>query len=214
MSDYLRMSLRSRLAYWKKRAAGNAPEYRDWRKTAKGSIGYMVRPDGFGTGYNGEGHHRQTVYVAFSAQLKEQDAHEVARTNHTGWFTDVHHYDTAIGIIAKLPHNRWLAGYRLTMNDERVYFADIHDSAEDAARAADSHAETIADAEREYSHKFQEAQDLQSEVEELKQRAARCFALRNHPKMGESCRYDLQDYILPELRDKMEKLKSDYSDFL
>jgi hypothetical protein len=85
----------------------------------------------------------------------ERDAHDVARLGHHGWFTDAEGFpeDLAIGIVAGLPHGRFLTGYRLTMNDERVYFGEIFDDEGDAARMADEHARIVGESESEYAAK-------------------------------------------------------------
>jgi hypothetical protein len=67
-----------------------------------------------------------------------------------GFYTDEHCNDVAIGIVARLPHGRFLAGYRWTSNDERVYFADVFDDEHDAARMADEHAQVFAESTRDY----------------------------------------------------------------
>lgn len=96
----------------------------------------------------------------------ERDAHTIARLDHTGWYTDDSQDETAIGIVASLPHGRFLAGYRLTMNDERVYFGHVHDNERDAAHMADEHARVIAEREREYAERFTAAQRIADRIEE------------------------------------------------
>src|SRR5215208_2474779 len=71
----------------------------------------------------------------------ELDAHDIVRSLPRGWFTDTDCSETAIGIVAALPHGRFLAGYRWTSNGERVYFPEVFTDAEDAASAADTYAE-------------------------------------------------------------------------
>ena len=75
----------------------------------------------------------------------ERDACEVLRMRHTGWFTDNYQDETAVGIIASLPHGRFIAGYRWTSNDERVYFDEVFTNEDDAARMADEHARVFAE---------------------------------------------------------------------
>ena len=75
----------------------------------------------------------------------ERDACEVLRMRHTGWFTDNYQDDTAVGIVASLTHGRYIAGYRWTSNDERVYFDDVFTNEDDAARMADEHARVFAE---------------------------------------------------------------------
>lgn len=75
----------------------------------------------------------------------ERDAGDVLRLLHTGWFTDSYQEETAIGIIASLTHGRYIAGYRWTSNDERVYFDDVFTNEDAAARMADEHARVFAE---------------------------------------------------------------------
>jgi hypothetical protein len=93
------------------------------------------------------------------------DESSEVRINHTGWFTDDMQCDKARGIVARLPHGRFLAGYWLSMNDERVYFPEVHDNERDAAYAADEHARVIGEQESEYHAKWQEARDLECSIE-------------------------------------------------
>ncbi len=86
-----------------------------------------------------------------------------------GFYTDEHCDDTAIGIVARLPHGRFLAGYRWTCNDERVYFADVFDDAHDAARMADEHARVFAENTREF-----EAEESARLAEEEAEEALDC----------------------------------------
>lgn len=75
----------------------------------------------------------------------ERDANDVIRLSHTGWYTDSYQDETAVGIVASLPHGRFIAGYRWTSNDERVYFDEVFTDEEDAARMADEHARVFAE---------------------------------------------------------------------
>ena len=95
----------------------------------------------------------ETMWYSFGQTCvrNERDAHAIVRFGHTGWFTDSEFQDDmAIGIVGTLSHGRFIAGYRLTMNDERVYFGTVFDDEDDAARMADEHARIIAERECEY----------------------------------------------------------------
>ena len=81
----------------------------------------------------------------------EKDCHEVIVTMRVrGWHTGPCEgsRDVAIGIVARLPHGRFLAGYRWTANDERVYFPGLFDDECDAARMANEHARVFAERNR------------------------------------------------------------------
>lgn len=96
----------------------------------------------------------------------ERDAHSIVDLRHTGWYTDDSQDELAIGIVASLPHGRFLAGYRLTMNDERAYFGHVHDNERDAALLADEHARVIAEREREHAEHYTAARRLADRIEE------------------------------------------------
>lgn len=114
----------------------------------------------------------------------ERGASDIVRRLPRGWYTDTDARDTAVGIVARLPHGRFIAGYRWTSNDERVYFPEIFTDETEAARAADGHAERFADTSREDSERFNAMQlaefDAKSKTEELQ----KAIALRHRPKFG------------------------------
>jgi hypothetical protein len=140
----------------------------------------------------------------------EKDAGEVCNLRHTGWYTDIDDCDTAIGIVAQLPHGRFLAGYRWTSNDERVYFPEIFDDEKEAARAADGHAERFAEVSREDSEKHHAACKLESRIDDNERRLRECIALRHrmHYARGEARE------LIETIREQRETLKTKYRDFL
>ena len=79
--------------------------------------------------------------------------------DHSGWFTDSEGYDKAVGIVASLSHGRFIAGYRWTSNDERVYFDDVFTDESEAARMADEHARVFADSAREDNARYETMRD-------------------------------------------------------
>ena len=109
----------------------------------------------------------------------ERDADDIIGLRHTGWFTDTECSETAVGIVARLPHGRFLAGYRWTSNGERVYFPEVFDDEREAALAADSHAEAFAEDAREDSERFNAMQDALAHVEEVADDVAMAFQARN-----------------------------------
>jgi hypothetical protein len=102
------------------------------------------------------------------------------RINHTGWFCDVHQEETARGIVARLPHGRYIAGYWMSVNGERVYYPTLFDSARDAAMSADGLAERLAENEREYSERWNAANKLSDGIDSALNRLRECLALRNN----------------------------------
>ena len=143
---------------------------------------------------------------------REQYAHEIIDIRHTGWYTDIECRETARGIVVALPRGRFLAGYEWSENGERVYFADIYDSAEEAARAADSEAEYFAEEAREHDARFQEARLLEDEIDEKLSRLRECLALRNRPCFA---------HLREEARELMDKIRTarailaeEYADYI
>jgi hypothetical protein len=95
-----------------------------------------------------------------------------------GYYTDTHCDETAIGIVARLPHGRFLAGYRWTSNDERVYFPEVFTDEDEAARMADEHARVFAESAREDSERFDAMQDAEIEVSDAEEELRDALALR------------------------------------
>ena len=91
---------------------------------------------------------------------------------HRGWFTDNEVYDKAVGIVASLPHGRFIAGYRWTSNDERVYFDGVFSNENEAARMADEHARVFAASAREDSARYEAMREAEDNAE------AKCKAAR------------------------------------
>ena len=131
---------------------------------------------------------------------------------HEGWFTDSYQDEKARGIVVRLPHGKFLAGYEWSANGERVYFPEIFDSETDAAHQADGHAESFADACREHDAKYREAQNLQTEAEDMAHQLAEKLALRNDPRFPDA-REEARE-LLTELRDLRQRLRDEFADFL
>lgn len=121
------------------------------------------------------------------------------RINHTGWFCDPDQDSKARGIVALLPHGRFIAGLVYTMNDERVYYGTLYDTARDAALSADASARVYAEEESAYQEKWQAARALEEDNETCFQRLRECLALRNNP-----CFAALRD----EARELMETIRA------
>lgn len=132
--------------------------------------------------------------------------------DHRGWYTDDDGRAKARGIVAMLPHGRFLAGYKWTDNGERVYFLTVETDLRDAIRAADYYAEMFAESERENQQRYDEAQEIVNAIENKITRLRECLALRNKP-----CFAKLRDEareIIGRIRDMRKTLKSDYADVL
>ena len=134
------------------------------------------------------------------------------RIDHTGWFCDEYQEERARGIVALLPHGRFIAGYWMSMNDERVYFGTVYDNGRDAALAADEHARVIAEQETEYSARYNAASKLADDIESGKERLRECLALRNDGRF-EPLREEARG-LIRNIRDKQQKLETDYKGVL
>ena len=131
---------------------------------------------------------------------------------HKGWYTDAECDEKARGIVVRLPHEKFIAGYEWSANGERVYFPEVFVDESDAARRADSHAESFADACLEHDAKYHEAQKLQTEAEDMAQQLAEKLALRNNPRFP-GAREKARE-LLTELRETRERLRDEFADFL
>ena len=132
--------------------------------------------------------------------------------DHRGWFTDAECDEKARGIVVRLPHEKFIAGYEWDDTGERVYFPEIFDSETDAAHQADSHAESFADACREHDAKYREAQKLQYEAEDMAQQLAEKLALRDDPRFPDA-REEARE-LLTELRETRERLQNEFPDYI
>ena len=135
-----------------------------------------------------------------------------ARECGAGWYTDVACTMKARGIVVRLPHEKFIAGCEWDDTGERVYFPEIFGSETEAAHQADSHAESFADDCREHDAKYREAQNLQTEAEDMAQQLAEKLALRNDPRFP-NAREEARE-LLTELRELRERLQNDFADFL
>lgn len=127
-----------------------------------------------------------------------------------GYYTDPDCTDDAVGIIARLPHGRYLAGYLWSGNGERVYFPDIWNDEEMAADVADGHARVFAERETEYQTRWHEARQLADQIESAEHRLLECLALRNR-----ECFRALRDEareLIGKIRDNRETLARDFAD--
>ena len=139
----------------------------DWRgarhTTIKGYAAYYGLLD------SGRDAHGAQVWYSHAGEYfrNERDAHEILNQHHSGWLTDAECHDTAIGIVASLPHGRYIAGYRWTSNDERVYFPQVFTEESDAAQMADEHARVFAESAREDNERFEAMILAELDVETL-----------------------------------------------
>ena len=122
--------------------------------------------------------------------------------DHSGWFTDSEGYDKAVGIVASLPHGKFIAGCRWTANDERVYFDEVFTDESEAACMADEHARVFADSAREDSVRYEAMCDAEDTAEEKRNAARLAIMARN---VSEEHR-EMAREALAELRTALEAL--------
>lgn len=177
---------------------------------------------GFNTDSRGN---KEPIFYYFGEQLPESYCDDIScHIRHTGWFTndDGTTYKDGSGksrgIVVTLPampgfpDGRFLAGYVWGDNDERVLWPEIYNNEQDAAQAADSHAEIFADIQREDNAKLNAARDLENDIEDAFTRLRECLALRHR-----ACMAYVRDEIAElceTIRDKRETLKTDYGDYV
>lgn len=190
----------------------------DWRGARGWTMCSYVAAYGAGLnqGFNSEGRARRAVWYSHGSEQfrNERDAGDILGGCMRGnaWYTDVHQDETAIGIVASLTHGRFIAGYRWTSNDERVYFGEVFTDETDAARMADDHARVFAESAREDSEQCEAAQRLESETDDALQRLRECLVLRH-----KACMTYVRDEIselLETIRSNRESLRTDYANYV
>jgi len=133
-----------------------------------------------------------------------------AHIDHTGWFVNDEQDEKTRGIVGRLTHGRFIAGYE-DAGGARVYFDRVHDDEREEARAADREAEIVADNEREYNARWMAANALDDKIAEVSRNVARMFKLRHTDGFDSAADYrELEDGIA-ELRRLKDEL-ANYSD--
>lgn len=130
--------------------------------------------------------------------------------DHRGWNTDSHCDGTARGIVGRLPHGRFIAGYWWGDNGERVYFSEIFDDETEAARMADEHARVFAESEYEDNARFDAMQDAEFDCEEKLLEVQKAFALRHDWRFGG---FERVAHAIEELREAREELAAATADY-
>lgn len=205
MSDlrYFNLSIRApaRLALMRKVSA-------DWRKArAYGMHSYAaafgLASRGFNTSPLGA---RIPVITSFGREsMPVRDirfADDVDRSiDHNGWFADCNGYgDSGVvrGIVARLPHGRFLSGYHWSDNDEYVIltdevFTDEHEAARDADHEAARYAEDLRDDDARFQTMTDAEGLCESKVSDLRDawnqyRAAWCAFLTDPMRHAKTAR--------------------------
>jgi hypothetical protein len=177
-------------------AHSNAPDvnlppskrFADWR--AAREFGFNTRTldlcEGYNVEYIGNTEKRRPIWSTFAGPRfrNEEKIHDVRELNirHSGWYADADCSATVCGIVARLPHDRWMAGYYSSENGERVYLARVFDTLEEAAQEADDEARRIAEDEKEYSERYQAAHDLDDEIAQRETDVRELFPMRHHAR--------------------------------
>ena len=211
----------ARLAMLRAAFAGHAKKYphcpehakpKSWRDIRRATYKNVAAYCGTLTqGFNGTDKYKTPVWYCHTGEQfrDERFCDDVARIEHTGWFTETEGREKARGIVGRLPHNRYIAGYHWSSNGERVYFAEVFTDENDAARMADEHARIFAESAREDSERFNAMQDAESEAEEKEQEFKLAFMAR-HVSADHA---ELARDALEELRSARDVLASATSDY-
>jgi hypothetical protein len=123
------------------------PGLRKQRETRRYCGGYYHAP--VPNSHNGRGFYLSDAGQPFT-RWEWCDNIDGARINHTGWWADEHCDSKIRGIVVRLPHGRFMAGWSMGEGMASSLDPDIYPDAVAAAYAADSIAENAADREREY----------------------------------------------------------------
>lgn len=184
--DYFNLSIpaRDRLAMMRRDFAAHpvknphCPESfkpRSWRELRRYTLAnyaaaFGVADRGSDTGPSGNS---EPVLYAFHPETLPvrslRDVQQILKLiNHTGWYCDDDDASQlCVGVVASLPHGKFLAGYRLTDSGEVALFANrLFDDERDAAHFADSVAEQYAERERDYLAQYREACALEDAIGE------------------------------------------------
>lgn len=220
MEKYLRLNLSAatRLQILRTLAsARNKPSWRDAR-----SVTFSTLEPFFSDGINDAGGVRGRVPVLVSFEHPDYygwrmtfaDEVEHSAVDHTGWFTDEDCTRTLRGLVIRLPRGRFLAGYYSNDNGEYVIFREVFDSIRDAAQYGDKQAERLADDERDHNRRFHEAHDMQSRLDDIRERLAELQVLIESGRF-EDDRYEREAARLTdEAANITDKLNDEYSDVL
>jgi hypothetical protein len=120
-------------------------------------------------------------------------ADTVVSTHHTGWFLDSNQDEKARGVVVRLPHGRFLAGYAAEYRGICEVSAQVFSTAEDAARDADEQARIYAEEEFEYSEVWQEGAILRDVIEEKKNDVFELFSARHNKRVRSDIRETIAD---------------------
>lgn len=161
----------------------------DWRKARSWTMKSYAAAycHGLSQGFNGSGRYAAPVWYCHSgAQFRDERYADECENgpDHRGWFTDSGCFEKARGVVGRLTHGRFIAGYEWSANGERVYFSEVFTEESDAANAADGHAESFAEDAREDNERFEAMTLAELDTEEKLSEVQKAFALRHRAKFG------------------------------
>jgi hypothetical protein len=181
MKPYLILSsgAAKRLEWLRSRARHNGADWRAVR--VAGFDGWRSYYGALTPGAQADGQSVWTTFLGaqFRGEKFASDCEQAPRDLRQcgGWFTDgADQSNTARGIVARLTHGRWIAGYTWSLNDERVYFPHVYDDERDAAIAADEEARIFAERESEYQNRRLEAERLVASIRKDRESVETDFA--------------------------------------
>lgn len=172
---------------------------------------YMEKSKRFSLGAGSQ--NGEPVYITESVYFRRESlAHNLINLRHTGWYTDSEFQSEMMrGIVASLPHGKFLAGFD-EPSGTRVWYPEIFTDEHDAARMADEHARVAAERECEYQDRAREALDAQEKEHESVRRLRECVALRNRHCM-EYVRDEARE-LIGGIRMLRDDLAGKYADYL
>lgn len=162
---------------------------------------------GLNAGFDSTGPRKTAVWYTHTGEYFRDETE-----GNTGYYTDIFQDEKARGIIGRLPHGRYIAGYTWTANDERVYFDEVFTDEKEAARMAAEHARVFAENAFEDSQACEEARTIETEIETITARLNECYALRNIKRM----KYTRTEVSIAcaAIREKRETLKTKYANYI
>lgn len=132
-------------------------QLRRQKETRKVCGGYYHAPTP--NSNNGRGFYLDDAGQPFTRWQWADDV-EGAHISHSGWFTDDHGDSEKIrGIVVRLPHGRFMAGWSMGKGMASTLEPDVYDDIDEAAQMADEHARVAAENEREYQESQGENDD-------------------------------------------------------
>jgi hypothetical protein len=188
--------------------------FADWRAARTQTL--LTGGHDLCAGYNTESDGTKiNVWSTFSApnfrDERNADDIEGARIRHRGWFADADCSNTVRGIVGRLSHGRFIAGYKVSDTGEHVYLDHVFDDEVSAAYDADEFAREYAEQAKEYDERWQAAHALNDEIAEVSRNVARMFKLRHTDGFDSAADYRDLEYGISELRTLKEK-RAEYSD--